>query len=137
MSYLSFNCFRSEASDHDIELSILRGDYVFHDYAESQWLEHIKKCAPSLDSQALSGLCLEIVKFMDIRENLDFEGLEHISKIVTKDLTPFKDQWPDIFDKLCDASMFFETKRKLASLKDGNPVVSLVFSYISFVTKQR
>ena len=129
MSYLSFDCFRTDRSDSEMVRSILRGDYAFQQYAEFQLIEHIKRYVLSALSQALpvsSSLCQNIMGFIDARENTQLDSLDSTVHLSEKWLESFKDEWPDIYDKLYDASLFCKKKREDLSLK-GNVTKSLEY----------
>ena len=70
MSYLSFDSFHTDLSDPEMVRFILRGDYVFQQYAESQWLEHVKMCALLEPFPSSSVLCQSIRRSCMLEETL-------------------------------------------------------------------
>ena len=42
LSYLSFRCFDSDITDDEVDEFIAKGEYVLHQYSQSNFLHHIR-----------------------------------------------------------------------------------------------
>jgi len=51
LTYLSFDCFSSSQEDDNIIQNILSGSYFFHEYAEMNWVHHVKHAAEAITHQ--------------------------------------------------------------------------------------
>lgn len=117
--YLSFECFEIHEPD-EIETSIFSGDYVLLNYAATQWLDQVKKCAEVLDnSDEINDLCQEVEDLVAKRQNLDYEGSLTGRKRLATEFKAFQKNWPELCETLALENSFWIFKAPLLSLNDG------------------
>jgi hypothetical protein len=120
MTYLGFECFDKDFQNSAMDAAILRGDYILHTYAASQWLEHVKQGSQDMSGLPSFGdLCHAFLAFVMVRENVGFDkSLQQ--KSVVADPSPFRKDWPDVYDWLCRINSYTDAKRKDLFVDDGN-----------------
>jgi hypothetical protein len=117
--YLSFECFEIHEPD-EIETSIFSGDYVLLNYAATQWLDQVKKCAEVLDnSDEINDLCQEIEGLVAERQNVDYEGSLTSRKRPATEFKAFQKDWPELCETLTLENLFWVFKAPLLSLNNG------------------
>src|SRR5690606_7267588 len=63
--YFSFSCFNEKLSENIIIQHITNGSYVWLEYAEKHWLDHVKGAAKALNSSTGPGLVSLILRHLD------------------------------------------------------------------------
>ena len=119
MRYLTFECFEIHEPD-EIETSIFAGDYILLNYAATQWLDQVKKCAEVLDnSDEINDLCQEVEGLVEKRQNLDYERPLTCRKRPVTEFKAFEKDWPQLCENLILENSFWAFKAPLLSLNDG------------------
>jgi hypothetical protein len=108
---LSFDCFGEETLSGDFDNHILSGDYILLTYAATEWLEHVRQCAPHLSRlESLENLRGIISDFAAMRKNYLFEGRKEKRHTVETSFQMFEVS-PDVYDMLTGMDTFLRKMR--------------------------
>lgn len=89
----------------DVAINILSGVYRFHYFSATLWLEFVERYIRLTRSQTLPDELINLLeRLMVERSSYEFKGNTEQSAL--PDLQPFKSQYPDLYEMLCDVTHF-------------------------------
>ncbi|KAI9854363.1 MAG: hypothetical protein M1813_001266 [Trichoglossum hirsutum] len=99
LRYLQFFSLRPESTDDEIKADILRGEYLWLEYVESNWLDHIRS-GSKVDSVKLNELIHYLRQFLARWQKDASHDYNSSNMPLTFSLDTFRDCSPDVYRKL-------------------------------------
>jgi hypothetical protein len=126
LTYLRFDCFKKTLDCEEIATYINRGEYLWLDYAESNWLEHVKS-ASQVDVQNLDRLLSSLHLFvLDWRRS---DVAEDLSNILPFDFgfSAFRGNSLDVYRTLVKAALYKSQGQRAQSSEGLLPICDTFF----------
>lgn len=106
--YLCQSHHDAEVLDDEIADNIVSGYYRLHSYAETMWLELVKRYVSLNGSKPLSSELIRALEYLVThRSNSEFEeSTELTDQSYQPELGKFKNEWPSVHTMLCHVVQF-------------------------------
>jgi hypothetical protein len=120
LTYLRFDCFNKTLDYDEITTYINRGEYLWLNYAESNWLEHVKS-ASKVDVQNLDHLCSSLSLFLSHWRRSDVT--EDLANTFPFDFgfSVFREMAPDVYQVLVKAALYKSQVQRVRGSKGLSP----------------
>lgn len=134
LRYLQFFSLRPESTDDEIKADILRGEYLWLEYVESNWLDHIRS-GSKVDSVKLNELIHYLRQFLARWQKDASHDYNSSNMPLTFSLDTFRDCSPDVYRKLVRVALH-QSQGHISSNHPGEPTVPPLSADFPFNTCQ-
>ena len=106
LSFLQFRCFNANLTDEDITSHIKRGEYLWLEYAESSWLEHVRS-GSNVEPDMLHKLNCFLQNFLVYwRREYTSTGCNPRKLNIDFGLTAFRELSPEVYQTLVQSALY-------------------------------